>query len=310
MAVAMVDAVRLAKANRRRYEHLVECQEELGQRAAAENAAQQRARQALYDEALVPFRDVLQRLERVDPVELAEVELPAGGGGVGVEFRRLREGAVTAAVGALAGGALAGSGAGAGTFLAVGAFATASTGTAISGLSGAAATSATLAWLGGGSLAAGGGGMAAGTTVLSAIVAAPVVLSLAAVVEWQSRRARRGQREMAQDLERAEAEMREAEEAASALYERSKETRRVLRDLRFVLVKRLPSFTALVEECDDHARYDSRRRAEVAAMVDLAGLAVMVMSCPITDAEGRMTEESGRVLADARTRLRAMDTEP
>lgn len=45
-------------------------------------------------------------------------------------------------------------------------------------------------------------------------------------------------------------------------------------------------------------------------MVDLAGLAVMVMSCPITDAEGRMTEESGRVLADARTRLRAMDTEP
>ncbi|MEU5084426.1 MULTISPECIES: hypothetical protein [Streptomyces] len=242
MVVAMVDAVRLAKANRRRYEHLVECQEALGQRAAAENAAEQRARQALYDEALVPFRDVLQRLERVDPVELAEVELPAGGGEVGVEFRRLREGAVTAAVGALAGGALAGSGAGAGTFLAVGAFATASTGTAISGLSGAAAISATLAWLGGGSLAAGGGGMAAGTTVLSAIVAAPVVLSLAAVVEWQSRRARRGQREMAQDLERAEAEMREAEEAASALYERSKETRRVLRDLRFVLVKRLPYF--------------------------------------------------------------------
>ncbi|MFF9676293.1 hypothetical protein ACF1GS_32155 [Streptomyces eurythermus] len=88
MAVAMVDAVRLAKANRRRYEHLVECQEALGQRAAAENAAEQRARQALYDEALVPFRDVLQRLERVDPVELAEVELPAGGGEVGVEFRR------------------------------------------------------------------------------------------------------------------------------------------------------------------------------------------------------------------------------
>ena len=38
-------------------------------------------------------------------------------------------------------------------------FATASTGTAISSLSGAAATNATLAWLGGGSIAAGGGGM-------------------------------------------------------------------------------------------------------------------------------------------------------
>ncbi|MFF7094368.1 hypothetical protein ACFY9A_18510 [Streptomyces rubradiris] len=309
MAVAMVDAVRLAKANRRRYERLVECQEELGQRAAAENAAQQKARQALYDEALVPFRDVFQRLKRVDLAELAEIELPTAGGEVGVDIRRLREGAVTAAVGALAGSALAGSGAGIGACLAVGAFATASTGTAISGLSGAAATSATLAWLGGGSLAAGGGGVAAGTTVLTAIVAAPAVLSLAAVAEWQGRRARRGQREMAQDLERAEAEMREVEDAASALYERSKETRRVLRDLRFVLVQRLPSFTALVEACDDYARYDSRRRAEVAAMVDLVGLAVMVMSCPITDAEGRITEESGRVVADARARLRAMDTD-
>ncbi|MEH2953931.1 hypothetical protein VV089_13235 [Candidatus Merdisoma sp. JLR.KK011] len=41
-------------------------------------------------------------------------------------------------------------------------FGTASTGTAISALSGAAATNAALAWLGGGALAAGGGGMAAG----------------------------------------------------------------------------------------------------------------------------------------------------
>lgn len=52
---------------------------------------------------------------------------------------------------------------------AVGAFATASTGTAISTLSGAAATNATLAWLGGGSLAAGGGGMAAGAATLATI---------------------------------------------------------------------------------------------------------------------------------------------
>lgn len=51
----------------------------------------------------------------------------------------------------------------------VSALASASTGTAISSLSGAAATKATLAWLGGGSLAAGGGGVAAGTALLSTI---------------------------------------------------------------------------------------------------------------------------------------------
>lgn len=45
--------------------------------------------------------------------------------------------------------------------------ATASTGTAISSLSGAAATNATMAWLGGGAISAGGGGIAAGTAVLA-----------------------------------------------------------------------------------------------------------------------------------------------
>lgn len=68
------------------------------------------------------------------------------------------------------GGAVAGT---AGGFAAAGAttsaimaLGTASTGTAISSLSGVAATNATLAALGGGSLAAGGGGMALGTAVL------------------------------------------------------------------------------------------------------------------------------------------------
>ena len=62
----------------------------------------------------------------------------------------------------------------------VGAFATASTGTAISSLSGAAAWNATLAWLGGGSIAAGGGGMAAGATVLAGITYASMgVVALA-----------------------------------------------------------------------------------------------------------------------------------
>lgn len=64
---------------------------------------------------------------------------------------------------------------------AVSALATASTGTAISTLSGAAATNATLAWLGGGSLAAGGGGMAAGSAVLAGVTGATMgVFALAA----------------------------------------------------------------------------------------------------------------------------------
>lgn len=74
-----------------------------------------------------------------------------------------------------------GSGLGSGAALAFGAYngtmllATASTGTAISSLGGVAATNATLAWLGGGSLAAGGYGMAGGMMVLGGIVAGPAL---------------------------------------------------------------------------------------------------------------------------------------
>lgn len=64
----------------------------------------------------------------------------------------------------------------------VAALCSASTGTAISQLSGAAARQATLAWLGGGSVAAGGGGVAAGTAVLSAITwSVTGVMALASV---------------------------------------------------------------------------------------------------------------------------------
>lgn len=58
-------------------------------------------------------------------------------------------------------------------------FGTASTGTAISTLSGAAATNAALAWLGGGAAAAGGGGMAAGNALLA--LAGPVGWGIAGV---------------------------------------------------------------------------------------------------------------------------------
>lgn len=75
----------------------------------------------------------------------------------------------------LASGVASGVLVGMGAYGSVGMLATASTGTAISTLSGVAATNATLAWLGGGSLAAGGFGMAGGTLVLGGIVSAPAL---------------------------------------------------------------------------------------------------------------------------------------
>ncbi|MBP6739462.1 MAG: hypothetical protein KA146_05705 [Leptospiraceae bacterium] len=68
-----------------------------------------------------------------------------------------------------------GAAAGFGSLGLIGAVGTASTGTAISTLAGAAASNATLAWLGGGALSVGGLGVAGGTMVLGGIVVGPAL---------------------------------------------------------------------------------------------------------------------------------------
>jgi hypothetical protein len=91
------------------------------------------------------------------------------------------------ATGAAAGGAVAGATAVAGAYATAAAFGTASTGAAISGLSGIAARNATLAWLGGGSLASGGGGVAAGMVTLVSVVLTPLALLPALVMAVKAR---------------------------------------------------------------------------------------------------------------------------
>lgn len=93
-------------------------------------------------------------LPKYDGEKIKEVSVGAG---------VLLGGLSGAGLGAAGGFAAAGA-----TTAAVMALGTASTGTAIASLSGVAATNATLALLGGGTLAAGGGGMAAGAAALGA----------------------------------------------------------------------------------------------------------------------------------------------
>lgn len=76
----------------------------------------------------------------------------------------------------IGGGAIGGALTAYGAYSGVMALGTAGTGAAISSLSGAAATNATLAWLGGGTLASGGGGVVMGALALKSLVAGPAVL--------------------------------------------------------------------------------------------------------------------------------------
>lgn len=111
-------------------------------------------------------------------------------------------------LGATAGAGLAGAATGFAVYGGVMALGAASTGTAISSLAGVAATNATLAAIGGGSLATGGLGMAGGTAILGAAVAGPVL----AIAGWAYnshgeealKNARKASREVDQAIEKLE----------------------------------------------------------------------------------------------------------
>lgn len=102
--------------------------------------------------------------------------------------------AISVGAGSIAGGSLA-----VGSWALVTALGSASTGAAIAGLSGVAATNATLAWFGGGALAAGGAGMAGGAAVLGGLFTIPLVYFAA-----------KGSHKKAKELEEAKTELEEA----------------------------------------------------------------------------------------------------
>lgn len=126
--------------------------------------------------------------------------------GVNILSHHIAAALVGAAGGAATGAALGGAAAYA-TFTGVAMLRSASTGAPISALSGVAATNATLAVLGGGTLAAGGGGMAAGTLLLTGIVAAPTVVLLAGGLYLAHRRNKSQEAKLNTQLDVAEASL-------------------------------------------------------------------------------------------------------
>lgn len=120
------------------------------------------------------------------------------------EQKKLKQSMAGAGVGVAAGTAVATVGPSAAIWVAT-TFGTASTGTAISALSGAAATNAALAWLGGGAVAAGGGGIASGQALLAlagpigaGVAGASVLVSL--LILW--RKKKKIQESKKQEIER------------------------------------------------------------------------------------------------------------
>ena len=154
--------------------HKVEAQRKAAN-ATLEDYGQRKLR--AFNGVIGEFIETFERLKNIELSQSPELDkLNAGDfsnktlAGLRQDYQALKDAGLGLGAG-MGGGAALAFGAYNGTML----LATASTGTAISSLGGVAATNATLAWLGGGSLAAGGYGMAGGMMVLGGIVAGPAL---------------------------------------------------------------------------------------------------------------------------------------
>lgn len=194
----------------------------------------------------------------------------------------------------IGGSAATGIGINAGITTAVTTFAAASTGTSISALSGVAATNATLAFLGGGSIASGGAGMAAGAAALNFATIGPAILVSGLVVAGQGEKAKTKASENEAKISEAIAEMQVTKAKFDAIGERSAE----LEELLCRLVVRATSALDLLEsELFDPARHAVRFQQAVTLTIAVRNVA----SAKVVDESGDLNEETATFTVKYRT---------
>ena len=221
-------------------------------------------------------------------------------------FQELKElgsfalGVADGAAAGVAGGALTAVGA----YGAAMTFASASTGTAISALSGAAATNATLAFFGGGSLASGGLGMAGGMYVLGGLVAGPALMVMGMITEAKSK----------EKLEKALSNKAQADEIVesldaasvqcSAIRRRTYMFYNLLAHLDSLFLPQVWKMQEIVEnEGVDYRAYTLESKKAIAAAASTACTIKAVLDTPILTPEGELTEASENVTKEIGERI-------
>lgn len=254
-----------------------------------------------FNGVVADFIDTFSRLKNVELVQSPELEKLNSGDftqatltGLRQDYNALQDAGLGLGAGMTSGAALA-FGAYNGTML----LATASTGTAISSLGGVAATNATLAWLGGGSLAAGGYGMAGGMLVLGGIVAGPALAIFGHILGNKGEEALNNARS---NLEQANTFHAEAELMAGKLQAIEKVTtianktfsnisthlRRAVHDMKIVIEEQGVNFNA----------FSTKDKQTVFSSVKFAQLLKAMIDTAILDQDGNLVLSTQKRIED------------
>lgn len=257
---------------------------------------------SVYEKSLIPFVEAYKQIQNID---FDESKLWATGSLAPVTNEQMDDikvasmnvqNMLTGGVTSVGAGGLAGMAA----YGSVGLLAKASTGTAIASLGGAAATNATLAWLGGGSLAAGGFGMAGGMAVLGGIVTAPI---LAVGGMMLASKAAEAKEISASNLVKAKAEAEQCKTAMVAtkgITRRFEEINNILERLNaHFLTNFLPGMQELVAAKNDFNEFSESDQKGLFMTMSLAQTIKSLMEVPILDKNGTLTADSVHTLKES-----------
>ena len=205
----------------------------------------------------------------------------------------------TSIAGGIASGAVGGAIAAFGAYGAAGWLASASTGTAIAALHGAAATNATLAFFGGGAIAAGGYGIAGGMVVLGGIIAAPALAIMGIIVDAKANKEKDEAYINLAIAKKNAAELRAAASLCDAISVRCQMFYNVLQKLNNLFIPTIEKMSeTIVKYGTDYSTFSIEQQNNIIASMSLAGAIKAVLDTPILNENGELTLDSECILKE------------
>lgn len=182
-----------------------------------------------------------------------------------------------------------------GTYGGVMALGSASTGAAIAGLSGAAATNATLAWLGGGAIAAGGGGMALGTAVLGGIIAGPALLVAGGIFNVKAKESLNNAYSNLAKAKEIKSDIEKGIDQLNYIRFTANQVKSILSKIRKYSSLSNYEMKKIIRNKTDWELYSQNEKEIIAMVVKQAQLLKKIIDTPLLSKEGVLTNEVKKI---------------
>lgn len=173
-------------------------------------------------------------------------------------------------------------------------YGSASTGVSIAGLSGAAANSATLAWLGGGAVAAGGGGVAAGTIVLGGVAIGPAIAVGGWAVSAKGERALTEATAFAAEVNEAVERLKFADQFLEKVRAQVDERRKLLLDLEQRANSAMDMLSGDLDSVENHENAFALQRT----MLFVKAISEIMMAPVLDSGTGKLDAKGLSIIAE------------